>query len=517
MEEVYYPIGEQNFEKIITGGWFYVDKTGYIRRFLKGGYYFLGRPRRFGKSLFLSTLRYFFEGRKDLFKGLEAESFDWDWTPYPVLYIDLNVGNYSGRDGLKDNLENHVLRWEKQYGITPEVSNLAIRLSNIIRAAHETTGKRVVVLVDEYDKPLVNSLGNKDRYEEYKNELAGFYSNFKSSAEHIHLIFLTGVSRFGKISIFSGLNNIRDISTNERFSAICGITEKEIDSRFSQGLEAFSEEKGISVEEIKNNLKVSYDGYHFSAQNIDVYNPFSLLSSMADFKFKNYWIESGGKPTILLEILKSLDIDLHSFFNVRCSEESLSGLDISALNPIALFYQTGYLTIKKYDENSGLFTLGLPNKEVKQGLLEYLLPYYVDLHNESTEFVVSKFVEDFKSGNVDAFMKRLTSLFSSVPYSIAMESDRNIHNALLMLMILVGLRVKTEYQTSEGRIDLLVRTEKYIYIIELKLDGSAEDALRQIDDNNYALPFLSEGREIIRIGINFSTSRRTISEWRMKR
>ncbi len=220
MEEVYYPIGEQNFEKIITGGWFYVDKTGYIRRFLKGGYYFLGRPRRFGKSLFLSTLRYFFEGRKDLFKGLEAESFDWDWTPYPVLYIDLNVGNYSGRDGLKDNLENHVLRWEKQYGITPEVSNLAIRLSNIIRAAHETTGKRVVVLVDEYDKPLVNSLGNKDRYEEYKNELAGFYSNFKSSAEHIHLIFLTGVSRFGKISIFSGLNNIRDISTNERFSAI---------------------------------------------------------------------------------------------------------------------------------------------------------------------------------------------------------------------------------------------------------------------------------------------------------
>ena len=211
-----------------------------------------------------------------MFKGLEAESFDWDWTPYPVLYIDLNVGNYSGRDGLKDNLENHVLRWEKQYGITPEVSNLAIRLSNIIRAAHETTGKRVVVLVDEYDKPLVNSLGNKDRYEEYKNELAGFYSNFKSSAEHIHLIFLTGVSRFGKISIFSGLNNIRDISTNERFSAICGITEKEIDSRFSQGLEAFSEEKGISVEEIKNNLKVSYDGYHFSAQNIDVYNPFSF-------------------------------------------------------------------------------------------------------------------------------------------------------------------------------------------------------------------------------------------------
>ncbi len=515
MEEVYYPIGEQNFEKIITGGWLYVDKTGFLKYFLRGGYFFLGRPRRFGKSLFLSTLRYFFEGRRDLFRGLAADSLKWDWAPHPVFYLDLNAWGYYESNAIDQALDTHLKEWEEKYNVNVDCfEDFSTRLRNVIRKAFETTGKRVVILVDEYDKPLVNTLDDKNRFEANRNKLATFYSGFKSCAEFIHLLFLTGVSRFGKVSIFSGLNNIQDISVLKQYNAICGISESELDNNFRVGLHKYAENWGWNVDQVKSVLKKWYDGYHFSEGAEDIYNPFSLLLALDRCRTENFWIDSGGKPTVLIEPLKKYGIDLNVFFNVKCTREELTGIEIDSSQPIALFYQSGYLTIKGYDPFADLYTLGIPNGEVKRGFLQYLFPVYTSLKKQDVAFNVYQFVLEFESGNVEGFMKRLTSLFASVPYEMEMHSERNVHNALLMLMILVGLNVQTEYRTSDGRIDLFVKTQKYYYIIELKLDGTAEEALDQIRRKNYALPFASDGRGIIAIGASFSKQTRTIDSWK---
>lgn len=514
MKEVFYPIGEQNFEKIITGDWLYVDKTGFIRHFLRGGYYFLGRPRRFGKSLFLSTLRYFFEGRRELFKGLAAETFNWSWAPHPVLYLDLNAWGYQDPGDIDQALDAHMSDWESHYHISSSgVADHSTRLRNILRRAHEITGKRVVVLVDEYDKPLVNSLNDKERYEANRIKLSAFYSGFKSSAEHIHLLFLTGVSRFGKVSIFSGLNNIQDISVLKQYDTICGISESELDACFKYGVEKYAEISNSDIGEVRHELKKWYDGYHFSEYAEDVYNPFSLMLALDRCRIENFWMDSGGKPTLLIETLRRNNISLYDFMHVECNRDALIGIDIDSSQPIALFYQTGYLTIKEYDSESDIYTLGLPNGEVKKGFMESMLPYCVNIQNNDAPFVVSRFVKELRGGDVEGFMRRLQSLFASVPYDMHMNSENNVHNALYMLMLLLGLNVKTEYRTSSGRIDLFVATDRYYYIIELKFNGSSAEALEQINRKNYSLPFAVDDRRLFKIGVNFSSESRTITDW----
>lgn len=379
---VKYPVGEQSFQRLREEGFLYVDKTRYIDLIVNGSkYYFLGRPRRFGKSLFLSTLKCFFEGRRELFKDLYINSTPWDWEPYPVLYLDLNIQKYKNEGELDDLIEHRLIAWEKEYGIEPNVLNQSIRFSEVIRKAAEKTGKGVVILVDEYDKPLVNNLHDRQRFDSYRAKLAEIYSNFKSSADYLRLVFMTGVSRFGKLSVFSDLNNISDISLTDDFAAICGITQEELLDNFAIGINETAIKRQMKPEEVVKTLKCRYDGYHFAPESPDIYNPFSLLNTFKNKAYGNYWIES-GTPSLLVEQLKRTGADIQKLMNVEVSANMLAGLDLDSILPAALFYQTGYLTIKAYDDADRIFTLGIPNDEVREGLLEYILPYYANLQGE---------------------------------------------------------------------------------------------------------------------------------------
>lgn len=511
---VRYPVGVQSFKTIRERDCLYVDKTRFLEKIINNGgqYFFLSRPRRFGKSLFLSTMKCFFEGKRELFKNLYIDTIKWDWDTHPVFYLDFNIESYATKETLDQILENHLAGWEKEYDVKPEIDNFSVRFGNVLRAAYSKTGKRVVVLIDEYDKPLVNSLNDKSNFEFFRDRLYTIYSNFKSGDDHIRLVFLTGVSRFGKLSVFPGLNNIRDISFSNDFSDICGISEKELSQYFQEGIQTLARKRNVDFAALKAELKRYYDGYRFSEEGSDIYNPYSLLNVMEEKKFKNYWILS-GQPTLLVNQLKRFNVDIAALLKAKCTQESLTGLDLETPRPLALLYQTGYLTIKDYDERRGIYTLGIPNREVEEGLFSFLLPFYANLHDIDPRFFVSSFIDEFESGDVEAFMNRLKSMFASIPYNMEMNREQNIHNALLMLMMLVGLEVKTEYRTSNGRIDLFIKTKRFYYIIELKLDGSSHDALKQIDEKNYALPFQLDSRKVIKIGVNFSSETKTISDW----
>ena len=385
-EPMKYPIGVQSFEEMRTDTWLYVDKTRYVETLIRGSkYYFLGRPRRFGKSLFLSMLKCFFEGKRALFEGLYIDSIEWDWAEYPVFYLDINANSYGSKEDLDDVLRNHIERWESAYGgRTSTVDNLSVRFSNVIRRAHEITGRQVVVLVDEYDKPLVNSLQDNELYDYFQATLSGFYANFKSSADHLRLVFLTGVSRFGKVSVFSGLNNISDITFDKNFQAVCGITEEELICNFQEGIKNLASAEQLPEEELVMKLRRYYDGYRFVRRGERLYNPFSLLNVMAKEEFSDYWIES-GTPTLLVNQLQRYDLNLESVVNSKVPVSELSGIDFDSPNIEALLYQTGYVTIKDYDSNFDEVTLGLPNLEVKRGFMS-LIPQN-SAHSQTGKFV----------------------------------------------------------------------------------------------------------------------------------
>ncbi len=511
-EKQTYPVGQQSFPELRKGGYLYVDKTQYIERILDGTqYYFLGRPRRFGKSLFLSTLRAFFEGRRELFKGLYADTMDWDWEPVPVLYLDLNTGMYRDGEDLHRVVDSFLTSYEEQYGIPRGEEMHSLRLARLIREIALKTGKNVVVLVDEYDKPLVNNIHDPERFEAYRTELSSLYSNFKSSADYLRLVFLTGVSRFGKLSVFSGLNNLRDISFSNKFAAICGITEQELLDNFKPGIKALSEEDGLSEEEELKKLKQWYDGYHFSAKSPDIYNPFSLLCTFSEEAYANYWISS-GTPTLLVEALKRGRSDLETVTSAMCSQEELQGLDAENIRPIALLYQAGYLTIKGHLPEMDLYKVGLPNEEVTRGFYEFLLPKYAQVREGNVRGVVFNFLNALQEGDVDGFIAMLKSFFAGISYEMRLEEERNVQNALFVLFHLLGLNVDVAYRTSNGRIDILVRTRRFVYVIELKYDKSAREALEQILSKDYALPWGADGRKVIAIGLNYDSMTRRLSD-----
>ena len=514
MSSKIYPIGIQNFEKIRTDGYFYIDKTALIYQMVKtGSYYFLSRPRRFGKSLLISTLEAYFLGKKELFEGLAMEKLEKDWITYPIFHMDLNTEKYDTRESLDSILNFTLEKWEQQYGTAPSETTFALRFRGLIERAYKQTGQRVVILIDEYDKPMLQAIGNEELQKEFRNTMKAFYSVLKTMDGCIQFAFLTGVTKFGKVSVFSDLNNLDDISMRNQYIDICGVSEKELHDDLEIELHELADIKGVSYHEICDKLREYYDGYHFTHNSIGIYNPFSLLNTFKYREFGSYWFET-GTPTYLVELLKKHHYDLRRMAHEETSISVLNSIDSASDNPIPVIYQSGYLTIKGYDEEFGIYSLGFPNREVEEGFIKFLLPFYANTNAVESEFEIQKFVREIRIGDYDSFFRRLRSFFADTPYELIRDLELHYQNVLFIVFKLVGFYVKAEYHTSEGRIDLVLQTDKFVYVIEFKLDGTAEDALRQINEKHYALPFEAGGnRRLFKIGVNFNAKMRNIEKW----
>ena len=522
------PIGIQSFEKIIKEKYIYVDKTRYIVQLLKGQVYFLSRPRRFGKSLFLSTLAAYFRGQKELFKGLYLEKAEEAlaqqegreaWQEYSVLYIDLNARNYKNEKALLDRLDLILREWEVQYNLGKISDAPEERFSYIIRQVAAKQGRQVVVLVDEYDKPLYESLEEKELHETFRSILKEFYAVIKSLDVYIRFVFLTGITKFGKVSVFSGLNNLKDISMREDFSAICGITAQELRENLTSYVESLAAKQKLQMSEALEVLKKQYDGYLFGAGGENVYNPFSLLNAL-DARALGKYRFTTGTPTFLVNYLKKAHYFVPNLEGkVRLSETRFDGFSANALDPLPILYQTGYLTIKGYDNETDSYRLGFPNNEVRFGFFENLLAGYAPSYL-SLGFSVNDFLDAVRAGDVDAFMTILRSLLASIPYDIAPKDDielceRDYQIAVYLVFALMGLFTQTEVQNTTGRADCVVITPKYVYVFEFKLwsAGTAQEALQQIIDKGYATKYESSGKELILVGASFDEVKRNIGEW----
>ena len=468
MSNKIYPIGIQNFEKIRNDGYFYIDKTALMYQMVKtGSYYFLIRPRRFGKSLLISTLEAYFQGKKELFEGLAVEKLEKDWIKHPILHLDLNIEKYDTPESLDKILNDNLEYWESQYGTRPSETSFSL-------------------------KPFYGALKTKDGY--------------------IKFALLTGVTKFGKVSVFSDLNNLDDISMWNEYVEICGVSEREIHENLEAELHEFAAARGITYDKLCEDLRECYDGYHFTHNSIGMYNPFSLLNAFKRKEFGSYWFET-GTPTYLVKLLKKHHYDLERMAHEETDVQVLNSIDSESTNPIPVIYQSGYLTIKGYDEEFGMYRLGFPNREVEEGFIRFLLPFYANVNKVESPFEIQKFVREVRSGDYNSFFRRLQSFFADTTYEVIRDQELHYENVLFIVFKLLGFYTKVEYHTSEGRIDLVLQTDKFIYIMEFKLNGTAEEALQQINDKHYALPFETDGRKLFKIGVNFSAETRNIEKW----
>ena len=509
-----YPIGIQQFEKIRKGGFVYVDKTAQVYQLAtQGCYYFLSRPRRFGKSLLISTMEAYFLGEKELFKGLALEQLETEWKRYPVLHLDLNARNYENEDSLRAELNKHLVSWEETYGLSA-LSTLAPeeRFFNVIRRAFEQTGEPVVVLVDEYDKPLLSTIDNKPLHDAYLNTLKGFFSVLKSQDQYIRFAFLTGVSRFSHVSIFSDLNNLQDISMIPDYADICGISEKELHNYFGGPIHELASANGMTFGQACGKLREEYDGYHFYPNAMGIYNPFSLLNTFQYKLFQDYWF-STGTPTFLVKLLQQNDYDLKELKGLYVDGSALQSVDEEYTDPIPVLFQSGYLTIAGHDPEMG-YRLDFPNREVERGFFNFLLPYYASLLKSSVKSYLNRLTAAVRQGKPDDLLRTLQTMLAGKPYMLA-GGDKEVHfqNTLYLIFTMLGYNVQVEQATSQGRMDVTIRTKDYVYILELKLDKSAEEALQQIKDNGYARPFQADPRKVFLIGVNFSSGTRTVEKW----
>ena len=507
-----YPVGIQSFESLRKEGYLYIDKTELIYRLISTGkYYFLSRPRRFGKSLLISTIEAYYSGQKELFQGLFIDGTEKNWISYPILHFDLSAQKYDSAESLYDILNDILAKWEKKYGTEPSEVSLSLRFQGIIQRAAEKAGKGVVILVDEY-KPMLQAIGNDNLQNTYRDTLKAFYGALKSKDQYIQFALLTGVTKFSKVSIFSDLNNLMDISFDKRYAELCGITENEIHTWLEEDLYDLAANTNMSYEQVCTSLKERYDGYHFTEDSNGLYNPFSLLNTFARMKFGNYWFET-GTPSYLAQLLKQNKYNLTRLSNEVVTNDLLNGIDTLANSPIPVLYQSGYLTIKDYNSRFNVYTLGFPNKEVEEGFISYLLPYYAHVQPAESAFQIMSFIDEIEKGKIEAFFLRLQSFFADTPYEMIRDLELHYQNVLFILFKLLGFYTEAEYHTSEGRIDLLVKTGKFIYLMEFKLEGTAEEALAQINEKHYAIPFQADGRRIFKIGVNFSSKTRNIQKW----
>lgn len=511
-----YPIGIQNFEKIRTEDFLYVDKTAEIYKLAKEGrYYFLSRPRRFGKSLLVSTMEAYFSGRKELFSGLAIEKLEAEWKQHPVLHLDLSGVSYTDESVLERVLSDKLAKWETLYGAVNTSDILGLRFKEVIEAAYNKTGNQVAILIDEYDKPIIDNLGNEPTLSHLRSTLQGFYSVMKSMDARIRFGFLTGVTKIGKMSVFSGLNNLNDISMIPDYVDICGVSETELHEYFDESISELSSANEMSKEECYVKLKSMYDGYHFCEDSIGIYNPFSLLNTFQNKKFREYWFET-GTPGFLVEVMRKTSFDVTTLENQTVDSTLMSNADAIFENPVPYLFQSGYLTITGYNDMFRLYQLGFPNQEVKNGFLNCLLKYYVPMSPDmSGTTLIYQLWHSITEGNPKSFMQILSSLFANTSYQIQGETEKDFQYAMYIISALLGEYVQVERSTSNGRIDLIIQTKEFIYIFELKVNADADVALRQIDEKGYARPFEGDSRKLFKIGVNFSTATRRIEDWKI--
>ncbi|MBR4265981.1 MAG: ATP-binding protein [Bacteroidales bacterium] len=506
------PIGIQAFSSLIKEGFVYLDKSDMIYNLANNkACYFLSRPRRFGKSLTLSTLHEYFDGQKDLFKGLKIEKLETKWEKYPVLHFDFNSGTYNSVEDVQSRISYMISQYEKIFGKDEAAKQNSERFESLINSTAAQTGKEVVVLVDEYDKPLLNNIDNKELQNKIRSELKAFYSVLKTCDKQIKMAFITGVTKFSKVSLFSDVNNLTDISQEREFSTLCGITEKEIHEQLDDYVQQMADTNGISKDECYKELKKWYEGYHFSKDVVDIYNPFGLMKALYHKDFNEYWFES-GTPTFLVKEIQKNNMKLSNLDRVECDENDISKIDNFAGNPVPLLFQSGYLTIKGYDKFFKTYILGMPNQEISEAFTKFILNF--NFPKTGTEdFSITNFARDVIKGDYKGFMKRLTAMFADNSYQIVGEAELYFQNVTYLIFKLLGFYTEAERTTSDGRIDAVVKTPQYIYVFEFKLDKPAKEALEQINSKEYTLPFNAGERKLFKIGVSFSSETRKIAEW----
>ena len=508
-----FPIGIQSFESLRSEDYLYIDKTALMYRMANTGKaYFLGRPRRFGKSLLLSTLKAYFEGKRHLFEGLAVERLEKEWKAFPVMHLDLNAELYDSPGRLEGILNVHLSEWEALYGRDEAESSLALRFRGVIRRAAEKTGLPVVVLVDEYDKPLLQAIGREPLLTDYKNILKAFYGVLKSADQYLRFVFLTGVTKFGQVSVFSDLNQLRDISMSEVYAPICGMTCRELEENFQPELHDLGKANGMDYAATMDKMEHMYDGYHFHPNAEGMYNPFSVLNVLQESEFRPFWFQT-GTPTFLVELLKRTDYDLRDIDGVELNATAFADYRADADTPIPVIYQSGYLTIKRYEPEFQLYILGFPNDEVRYGFLNFVVPFYTKVPYTESAFYIGKFIQELRQGKTEAFLNRLRAFFADFPYELNDRTERHYQVIFYLVFKLLGQFTQAEVRSAHGRADAVVKTPDYIYVFEFKLQGTAEEALEQIDRQGYLIPYTADGRQLVKAGVSFSAEERNIGRW----
>ena len=511
-----YPIGIQTFSKIREGNYLYIDKTAYVYRMTHSAssYMFLSRPRRFGKSLLTSTLHSYFSGRKELFHGLAMEKLEKEWTEYPVLHFDMSTAKHADSEQLLQELNLKLYGYEQIYGRLEEEVNPNQRLMGLIKRAYEQTGKKVVVLIDEYDAPLLDVVHERENLDVLRNIMRNFYSPLKACDPYLRYVFLTGITKFSQLSIFSELNNIKNISMDEPYAAICGISEDEIRLQMKDDLGGLAKKLEITPEEALMKLKENYDGYHFTSPSPDIYNPFSLLNAFADGKFGSYWFGS-GTPTYLVKMLDKFGVKPSEIGRRQLKSSVFDAPTETMTDAVPLLYQSGYITIKDYNKMLDLYTLDIPNKEVRLGLMESLLPYYVNNKTPEATTMVAYLFYDIQNGDMDAALHRLQEFLSTIPYCDNTRFEGHYQQVFYIIFSLLGYYVDVEVRTPRGRVDIVLRTKTTLYVMELKLDKSAGEAMEQIDLKNYPERFALCGLPVVKVAVSFDSERCTIGDWKI--
>ncbi len=518
-----YPIGIQSFDQLIEDGYMYVDKTDLIYKLThEGKIYFLSRPRRFGKSLLVSTLENYYLGRKELFRGLAMERLEKEWAVYPVFHVDFNGMNFTKSGVLEAMLLDYVRKWECAYSLEAnEALDVGLRFIKVLEAAHQQTGRRAVVLIDEYDKPILDVLDvDTDLENQHRNILKAFYSVFKGADSHLQFVLLTGVTKFSQVSVFSGFNQPKDISMDARYEALCGITQEEIDRNFAEPIAAMAVEYQCTPEEMRLRLKQQYDGYHFSKRMTDIYNPFSLLNALDRMSVDNYWF-STGTPTYLIRLLSHFKENMNELTGKYYPPEEFIDYKADVERPLPMIYQSGYLTVKAYDRDFNTFLLDFPNNEVKNGFLTMLSAAYLQPKEETGGWIRSLVVA-LRQGDVERVHTLFTSFLSSIPYTMRRKEDETERERYFQYTFYLILRLVSVYTVyvekvqSQGRVDCVLETADYVYIFEFKLDGTAEEALQQIEEKGNAREYAADSRKLYCIGAGFSSETGTIGDWAVK-